>query len=111
MQNIHHIRTTLSQIVLLLTVIVLGARLAGALPEAYTLRFSDVPPTATRISSPERTAPQVPANTWLDQQGWQQVWPLALFGTQQRLFFAGSPAQRYLRVYADKTFYILARQL
>jgi len=39
------------------------------------------------------------------------VWPVALFGTQQRLFFAGSPAQRYLRVYADKTFYILARQL
>ena len=35
----------------------------------------------------------------------------SLFGTQQRLFFAGPPAQRYLRVYADKTFYILARQL
>jgi hypothetical protein len=36
---------------------------------------------------------------------------MALFGTQQRLFFAGPPAQRYLRIYADKTFYILARQL
>ena len=39
------------------------------------------------------------------------MWPPSLFGTQQRLFFAGPPAQRYLRVYADKTFYILARQL
>src|SRR5262249_20369594 len=91
--------------------IVLGTRLAGAIPEAYTLRFSDVPPAATHITSPERTAPQAPANAWLDRQGWQQVWPLTLFGTQQRLFFAGSPAQRYLRVYAGKTFYILAHQL
>jgi hypothetical protein len=103
--------TILSQTVLLLTMIVLGARLTGALPETYTLRFSDVPPTATRISSHESAAPQAQANAWLDQQGWQQVWPMTLFGTQQRLFFAGSPAQRYLRVYADKTFYILAHQL
>src|SRR5215510_14010969 len=111
MRHVHMTPTIWSQTVLLLTVIVLGARLARALPETYTLRFSDVSPTATLISSPERAAPQAPANTWLDQQGWQQVWPVALFGTQQRLFFAGSPAQRYLRVYADKTFYILARQL
>jgi len=96
---------------LFLNIIVLGVHLAGALPETYTLRFSDVSPTATLIVGPERAAPQALANTWLDQQGWQQVWPVTLFGTQQRLFFAGSPAQRYLRVYADKTFYILARQL
>jgi len=107
-----HIRpTTLPQTVLLLLVIGLGVRLAGAIPETYTLRFSDVPTTSTLISSPEPAAPQAPANTWLDQQSWQQVWPMALFGTQQRLFFAGPPAQRYLRIYADKTFYILARQL
>jgi hypothetical protein len=70
-----------------------------------------MPLTATLISSPERIAPQAPANTWLDQQGWHQVWPRALFGTKQRLFFAGSPAQRYLRVYTDKTYYILAHPL
>src|SRR5216684_1346051 len=110
MRHVHITSTILSQTALILTVIILGTRLAGALPETYTLRFSDVPPTATLISSPERAAPQAPANAWLDQQGWQQVWPLTLFGTQQRLFFAGSPAQRYLRVYADKTYYILARQ-
>jgi hypothetical protein len=101
----------LSQTVLLLTVIVLGTPLAGAIPETYTLRFSDVPPTSTLISNPERASPQAPANAWLDQQGWQQVWPRALFGTKQRLFFAGAPAQRYLRVYADRAYYILARQL
>src|SRR5215467_14110974 len=111
MRHVHLPSTILSKIALLLTVIVLGARLAGALPETYTLRFSDVPPTSALISSPERAAPQTSANAWLDQQGWQQVWPMTLFGTQQRLFFAGAPAQRYLRVYADKTFYILAHQL
>src|SRR5262245_53467784 len=111
MRHVHMTPTIWSQTVLLLTVIVLGARLARALPETYPPRFSDVSPTATLISSPERAVPQAPANTWLDQQGWQQVWPVVLFGTQQRLFFAGSPAQRYLRVYADKTFYILAHQL
>ena len=79
--------------------------------DLYTYAFPTSPSTATLISSPERAAPQAPANAWLDQQSWQQVWPPSLFGTQQRLFFAGPPAQRYLRVYADKTFYILARQL
>ena len=111
MRHVHMMPPIWSQIVLLLSIIVLGVHLAGALPETYTLRFSDVPATATLISSPERAASQAPANAWLDQQGWRQVWPLALFGTQQRLFFAGPSAQRYLRVYADKTFYILAHQL
>src|SRR5262245_4157103 len=111
MRHIHMTLSILSQTVLLLTVIILGTPLAGALSEPYTLRFSDVSPTATLISSPQRLAPPAPANAGLDQQGWKQVWPVALFGTQQRLFFAGSPAQRYLRVYADKTYYILAHQL
>ena len=111
MRHVHHMPTTWSKAVLLLLVLVLSVPLAGAIPETYTLRFSDAPSTATLTSSPERAAPQARANTWLDQQSWQQVWPPSLFGTQQRLFFAGPPAQRYLRVYADKTFYILARQL
>ena len=111
MRHIHITPAILSQTALLLTAIVLGAHLAGALPEKYALRFSDVPPTSALISSPEHAAPQASANAWLDQQGWQQVWPPALFGTQQRLFFAGTPAQRYLRVYADKTSYILVHQL
>ena len=69
MRHIHMTPTILSQIVLLLSVIVLGARLAGAIPETYTLHFSDVPPTATLISSPERAASQAPANAWLDPAG------------------------------------------
>ena len=111
MRHVYTTSTFLLQTALLLIAIVLGAHLAGALPETYTLRFADVPPASALISNSERAAPQAPANAWLDQQGWQQVWPMTLFGTQQRLFFAGSPAQRYLRVYADKTFYILAHQL
>ena len=96
--------TTLPQTVLLLLVIGLGVRLAGAIPETYTLRFSDVPTTSTLISSPEPAAPQAPANTWLDQQSWQQVWPMALFGTQQRLFFGVLPTSlrelRFSRAYS-----------
>ena len=84
MRHVHMTPSILSQTALLLTVIVLGAHLAGAIPETYTLRFSDVPPTATLISSPEQAAPQAPANAWLDQQGWKQVWPVALLGSQQR---------------------------
>ena len=83
--------------------------LAGAIPETYTLRFSDVPATAT-LSQPLSGAPQAPANIWPTSSTGNR-WPPSLFGAQQRLFFAGPPAQRYLRVYADKTFYILARQL
>jgi hypothetical protein len=56
MQYLHMTSAVLPQTVLLLSVIALGARLAGALPETYTLRFSDLPPTSTLISSPEPAA-------------------------------------------------------
>lgn len=71
--------------------------------EPYTLRFAD-------SAAPQLTAP-VPANAWLEQQGWQQVWPPTLFGIQERLWFAGPPDQRYLQVQAEKVFYILAREV
>ena len=111
MRHVQRPSTRWPQAVLLLSVIVLGAPLSGALPEAYTLRFSDMPPTATPISNPAPAAPQAPANAWLEQQGWQQVWPVTLLGGKQRFFFAGPPTQRYLRVYTDNTSYIWSRQL
>ena len=58
MRHVHIMPTTLLHIALLLLVIVFGTRLAGAIPETYTLRFSDVPPTAALISHPVRAAPQ-----------------------------------------------------
>lgn len=70
-------------------------------PASYTLHFTD-------HATPQPAA-QVPANTWLEQQGWQQVWPPTLFGVQERLWFAGPPEQRYLVIPADKVFYILTR--
>jgi hypothetical protein len=88
-------------IVLLCLALILNVALARAYVEPYILRFADTPAAASQTS----------ANAWLDQQGWQQAWPPTLFGTQQRLWFAGPPQQRYLRVYADKTFYILSREL
>ncbi|MGE3539425.1 MAG: DUF3047 domain-containing protein [Candidatus Tectimicrobiota bacterium] len=75
-----------------------------------TWQFSDTPPPALSTVASARDAPQASAAAWLEQQGWQQVWPPALFGPSQRLFFAGPPGQRYLRVYANKTYYILTRE-
>ena len=111
MPNVHRGYRIVLQTVVLLALIGLGGRLAGALPETYTLRFSDLLPTPTPTATAARQASQAPATAWFEQQGWQQVWPPSLFGIQQQLFFAGPPAQRYLRVYADKTFYIVTRPL
>ncbi len=90
-------------VLLFCTVLALGTLLGQAHAEPYTIRFTDAPATATAL--------QTPAKAWLDQHGWQQVWPPTLFGTQQALWFAGPAAERYLRVYADKAFYILTREV
>ena len=66
MRHVHMTPTILSQTVLLLSIIVLGAHLAGALPETYTLRFSDVPPTATlspALSRQHRRPQPMPGST------------------------------------------------
>src|SRR5262245_57165747 len=103
MRHVHSPRRCLPRMVLLLTVIVLGMPLARALSDphtlTYTLRFSDMPSSATLLSSrgpttgrepatgrghaTGRAAPQAPANAWFEQHGWQQVWPPTLFGVQQ----------------------------
>ncbi|MBM3225726.1 MAG: DUF3047 domain-containing protein [Candidatus Tectomicrobia bacterium] len=111
MDTWHRLHTIVGPTVLCLAVLSLTVPLARALPTIYTLRFSDVPVTSPAGAAGKATAAQAPAKAWFEQHGWQQVWPPTLFGTQQRLFFAGPPEQRYLRVYADKTFYILTRQV
>ncbi len=78
-----------------------------ALAEPVILQFTDNPAPGSR----GHEAPQASAKAWLSAQGWQQVWPPALFGPTQSLFFAGPAGQRYLRVYAEKTYYILSREL
>lgn len=73
------------------------------LPEPYVLRFADRAVLTAKA--------QASANAWLEREGWQQVWPPTLFGIQERLWFAGPPDQRYLRLQADKVFYILTREV
>src|SRR5262245_15588000 len=104
-----------------LFVVLLGLGSGRAVPQAYVLRFSDISPTqdpsATRQTAladhpgSEPEAPVVSANDWLKRNGWKQIWPLHLLGTGVPLFFAGPPAQRYLRLAADDDYYIWTRQL
>ena len=66
MRHVHITSTILSQTALILTVIILGTRLAGALSETYTLRFSDVPPRPPSSPAPsgQRRRPQpIPGST------------------------------------------------
>ena len=79
-------------------------------PNAYTLRFSDVPETDNHLAN-EAEAPTVSANRWLRQKGWEQVWPIVLIGKGKPLNFAGPPRDRFLRVTANKSFFIWGREV
>jgi hypothetical protein len=90
--------------------------LAAGLPTVLALHFTDMSPQlplpAQPLSSaPEAVAPEVPASTWLWQHGWERVWPLLVEGRTLQLAFAGPPAQRYLRLAADKAFTVWAHRL
>jgi DUF3047 family protein len=90
--------------------------LAADLPPVVALRLTDMPSQSPRPASPlpldlEAVAPEVPASAWLWQHGWERVWPLLVEGRPLQLTFAGPPAQRYLRVTADKTFTVWAHRL
>ena len=78
---------------------------AWSAPNAYTVRFSDTPETDNNLPD-EAEAPTASANRWLRQNGWEQVWPIVLIGRGKRLDFAGPPGNRFLRVAANKTFFI-----
>lgn len=97
-------------------------RMSGSLqasPEAYMIRFSDVPtvqsglPDAVPQALPATAleSPAASATPWLERQRWKQVWPQWPFGGKRELFFAGPHAQRYLRVDADNAFYIWTHQI
>jgi hypothetical protein len=51
------------------------------------------------------------ATGWLEHNGWKQVWPKWPLGGRQELFFAGPPAQRYLRIQAEQAYYIWSRRI
>ena len=89
--------------------------LAADLPTVVALRLTDMrpqpPPTAPPPPDAEAMAPEVPASAWLWQHGWERVWPLLGAVPPLQLTFAGPPAQRYLRVTADKTFTVWAHRL
>lgn len=99
-----------------LGLVVLSVGVAVGLPEAFLLRFADTAvqpelPAQLTFSSPEPDAPEAPAATWLQQQGWEKVWPKLLFGKGIQLTFAGPPIQRYLRLSADQAYAVWTRQL
>jgi hypothetical protein len=90
---------------LILIVLYLVSTAAWTAPKAYTVRFSDMPDADTRITN-EAEAPTVSANKWLRRNGWEQVWPIVLIGKGKPLAFAGTPQNRFLRVAANKSFFI-----
>lgn len=90
---------------LALIVLYLVSTAAWTAPKAYTVRFSDMPDVD--VSAANRAeAPVVSANKWLRKNGWKQVWPIVLVGKGKPLNFAGPSQNRFLRVAADRTFFI-----
>lgn len=104
----------------LLLFVAFGPGAAQDMPPASILRFTDMSdatqgtiqlPTDQRLSarSSEQERPMSPADAWLKRNGWKRVWPKWPFGTAQKLTFAGTAEQRYLRLEADQTYYIWSR--
>ena len=80
--------------------------LTWATPEAYTVRFADTPVTSVNEGDEGGEAPTISANKWLRKNGWEQVWPIPLIGKGKPLNFAGPSQNRFLRITADKSFFI-----
>ena len=106
-----------------LFILVIGLCLSAsqAYAAAYVLRFSDTPtlhahprqnhqPFRLLSPMPRPELPAKPAEDWLQQNGWQRVWPRLGLGKYQALLFDGPAAQRYLRIDADSTSYIWTRK-
>jgi hypothetical protein len=101
--------------------VILGADVAWAIPKSYVLRFSDTPVLKTPTSNghfilntslpANADSPMREADDWLQRNGWKQVWPFFTLGVGQHLDFAGPSMQRYLRLNADKSFYIWGRRI
>lgn len=93
-----------------LMVLCLVNTLAWSAPKAYTVRFSDMPEVDGNVAG-EEEAPTVSANRWLRKNGWEQVWPIVLIGRGKPLDFDGPAENRFLRVAADKTFFIWGKEV
>jgi hypothetical protein len=96
--------------------VILGLGLAYGLPDMMMLHFSDLSsppdlPSQLTFSSPEPEAPAGPARDWLRHHGWERVWPKLRLGKDIELTFNGPPAQRYLRLSADKAYAIWSHRL
>lgn len=101
--------------------VILGAGMTWAMPKSHVLRFSDTPVLKTAASDGHFTlmtpvlsdaeSPMQGAVDWLERNGWKQIWPFFASGHGQHLAFAGPPTQRYLRLNADKSFYIWGRRI
>lgn len=98
------------QAMLALIVLYLASTVAWTAPKAYIVRFSDMPDADARASNGTE-APAVSANRWLRKNGWEQVWPIVLLGAGKPLDFAGPSQNRFLRVAADKSFFIWGREV
>ncbi|MCZ6872238.1 MAG: DUF3047 domain-containing protein [bacterium] len=100
--------------------VIMGVGIGWATPKSHVLRFSDTPvikPPASKdyftLTKPIPTnsdSPRQAADHWLQRNGWKQLWPLLVPAGRKHLTFAGPPTQRYLRLNADKSFYIWARR-
>lgn len=112
-------RRSRQRIILCLFIMMCSFARPQAASNRYSILFSDVSsPESLNVQAASLISqaaavdvPDAAANDWLKRQGWQQVWPLALFGKQQPLFFAGPRSQRFLRLEADSANYIVAREV
>jgi hypothetical protein len=99
-----------------LGIVAVSVGLALELPETSVLRFADTTSQSElaaplMFSAPEPSAPEVPAAAWLQQHGWEKVWPKLFLGRAIELTFAGPPTQRYLRLSADRAYAVWAHPL
>lgn len=92
--------------VLVLIILYLVSTAGWTAPKTYTVRFSDMPDTGVSATANGAEAPVVSANRWLRKNGWEQVWPIVLVGKGKPLDFAGPSQNRFLRVAANKSFFI-----
>ena len=97
-----------------LGLVLLSMQLARGLPDAVVLRLTDMTPPPQSQLRPAPAAgdtSETSASAWLWQRGWEQVWPLLGGGKTITLAFAGPPAQRYLKLSADKAYTIWSHRL
>lgn len=91
---------------LVLIILYLLSAAAWTAPKTYTVRFSDMSEAGVSATANGAEAPVVSANRWLRKNGWEQVWPVVLLGKGKPLDFAGPSQNRFLRVAANRSFFI-----